>query len=106
MVKLIALYKKPTNPAEFDRYYLDTHAPLTAKMPGLRRFEIAHVTGAPGGDSPYHLIAEMYFDDFTQLNAAMSSPEGKAAAKDVSAFAKDIVQMMFCEVEEKIHVAV
>jgi uncharacterized protein (TIGR02118 family) len=102
MVKLTALYKKPANASEFDQHYMNIHAPLAAKMPGLRRYEIASVTGAPGGESPYHMIADLYFDDMAALNAAMSSPEGKAAAKDVGTFAKDIVQMMVCEVKDKV----
>lgn len=106
MVKLTVLYKKSADPQAFDRHYMEVHAPLAAKMPGLKRFEIAKVTGAPGGESPYHLIAELYFDDVNAMNAAMSSAEGKAAAKDVGTFAKDIVQMMFCQVEEKVRVAI
>lgn len=106
MVKLTVLYKKPADPQEFDRHYMEIHIPIASKMPGLRRYEVAKVTGAPGGESPYHLIAELYFDDFDALNAAMSSPEGKAAGKDVGTFAKDIVQMMFSKVEDKVRVAI
>lgn len=106
MVKLTALYKKPADPQEFDRHYYDIHIPLATAMPGLRRFEVAKITGAPGGESPYHLIADLYFDDFEALKTAMSSPEGKAAAKDVGTFAKDIVQMMFSQVEEKVRVKI
>jgi uncharacterized protein (TIGR02118 family) len=106
MVKLTALFKKPADPQAFDDHYMNVHMPLAAKMPGLRRYEIAHVTGAPGGDSPYHLIADLYFDDMDALKAAMFSPEGKAAAKDVGVFAKDLVQMMLCKVEDKARVAV
>src|SRR6516225_6331755 len=104
MVKLTALYKKPADAEAFDRHYMDVHIPTAAKMPGLKRFEVAKITGAPGGESPYHLIAELYFEDFEAMKAAMSSPEGKAAAKDVGTFAKDLVEMMFSQVEEKVRV--
>jgi uncharacterized protein (TIGR02118 family) len=106
MVKLTVLYKKPSDPQEFDRHYNDIHTPLASKMPGLKRYEVAKITGAPGGESPYHLIAELYFDDFEAMKAAMSSPEGKAAAKDVGTFAKDLVEMMFSQVEEKVRVKI
>jgi uncharacterized protein (TIGR02118 family) len=102
MVKLTVLYRKPASCVEFDNYYTNVHAPLAAKLPGLRRYEIANVTGTFSGESPYHMIAELYFDDVNALNAAMSSPEGKAAGKDVSNFAKDLVQMMICDVKEKV----
>ena len=102
MVKLIALYKKPENTEEFDKRYFEGHVPLANKMPGLRRVEVSRVVGAPAGEADYYLMAELYFDDMDALKAAMTSPEGKAAAKDVMTFAKDIVSMMFAEVEEKV----
>jgi len=99
MVKLVAMYKKPENPADFDRQYFETHLPLALKMPGLIRGEAARVVGAPGGESPYHLIAELCFKDMAALNAAMASPEGKAAAKNLMSFAAKYVSMHFVEVK-------
>lgn len=100
MVKMTALYKKPANPQQFDEHYKTIHIPLVAKIPGLRRCELSKIVGAPGGESPYYLMAELYFDDMNALKFAMSSKEGKAAGKDVGRFAGDIVQMMFCEIQE------
>lgn len=102
MVKLIALYKKPEDPKAFDNHYYNTHVPLANKIPGLRKCEVAKVSGTPQGESEYYLIAELYFDDMEALKAGMGSPEGKAAAKDVMSFAKDIVYMMFANVEDKV----
>jgi uncharacterized protein (TIGR02118 family) len=99
MVKLVALYKKPENPADFDRQYFDTHIPLAMKMPGLVRGEVSRVVGAPGGESAFHMIAELYFNDMASLNAAMASPEGKAAAKNLMSFAAKYVTMFFAEVK-------
>jgi uncharacterized protein (TIGR02118 family) len=100
MVKLVALYKQPQDPAEFNRQYFEEHIPLAMKMPGLKRSEVSKITGSPMGQSEYYLIAELYFDDMEALKAAMSSPEGKASAKNLMGFAKDIVTMMFAEVEK------
>lgn len=105
MVKLVALYKKPANPAEFDEHYYNVHIPLANKIPGLKKTEVAKVTGTPGGESEYYLIAELYFDSMEDLKNGMGSPEGKAAAKDVMSFAKDIVYMMFAT-DEKVPAAV
>lgn len=99
MVKLIALYKPPADKAQFDDYYLQTHTPLARKLPGLRKLEIAKAYGAASGEARYHLVAEMYFDDQAALLAALKSPEGKAAGKDVMSFAGDLVHMMFAEVQ-------
>ncbi len=105
MVKLIALYKKPANAVEFDNRYFNEHIPLASKIPGLRKTEVAKIVGTPAGESEYYLMAELYFDNMEALKAGMSSPEGKAAAKDVMSFAKDIVSMMFAE-EEKVPASV
>ncbi|MBI4532410.1 MAG: EthD family reductase [Candidatus Melainabacteria bacterium] len=102
MVKLIALYKNPVTPQEFDQQYFQDHIPLASKMPGLRKIEVSRVFGAPQGEAEYYLVAELYFDDMDALKAAMTSPEGKAAAKNLMGFAKDLVTMMFAQVEEKI----
>lgn len=101
MVKLIALYKAPDNPAEFDQHFSEVHTPLVKKMPGLRKLEAAKITGAlPTGrdEARHYLIAEMYFDSQDSLNASMASPEGKAAARDLMSFAGNIVTMFFAEV--------
>ncbi len=99
MVKLTALYKKPGDPREFDRYYKEVHTPLANKMPGLKKLEVAKVLGSPGGESEYHLVANLYFDNMDALKSAMGSEEGKAAARDVKNFANGLVQMIICEVQ-------
>jgi len=99
MVKLIALYKKPADVAAFEEHYREIHTPLAKKMPGLKRLEVSRMTGAPGGDAKFHLMAEMYFDNQESMMAALRSPEGKAAAQDVMSFAGDIIHMMFAGVE-------
>jgi uncharacterized protein (TIGR02118 family) len=99
MVKLIAMYRTPDNKVEFDKHYADVHTPLVRKLPGLRKLEVAHVTGAPIGEPKHHLIAEMYFDDQEALQRSMASVEGKAAARDLMDFAGPLVSMFFAEVE-------
>lgn len=99
MVKLIVLYKKPADVASFERHYREIHAPLARKMPGLRKLEVAHTTGSPGGEAKFHMVAELHFDNKDAMMAALGSPEGKAAAKDVMSFAGDLIHMMFAEVD-------
>ncbi len=100
MVKLIALYKKPSDTQAFDEHYNNTHTPLVKKMPGLKKLEVSRITSAIGGEAKFYLLAEMYFDNEDALNAAMASPEGKAAGKDLMDFAGGLVQMMIAEVAE------
>lgn len=100
MVKLIALYKTPADTASFDLHYADVHTPLVKKIPGLRRLEIATITGAPIGETQYYLMAEMYFDDQDSMQRSLSTPEGKATARDLAGFAGTIVTMFYAEVKE------
>jgi uncharacterized protein (TIGR02118 family) len=98
MIKLIALYRTPADAAAFDKHYHEIHTPLVRKYPGLRKLEITRVTGAPIGDAKYHLMAEMYWDDKSAMDSALSSPEGKAVIKDLLSFAADIVTIFHGEV--------
>ena len=100
MVKLIAVYQKASDVPAFERHYRDIHCPLAMKLPGLKKCELGWVRGALGGDARYHLVAELYFEDRAALNAALNSPEGKAAAKDVASFAGPLVHLLIADVEE------
>jgi uncharacterized protein (TIGR02118 family) len=99
MVKLTVLYNQPEDAAAFDAYYLGTHVPLANKLPGLRKNEVAKVVGEPGAPlPPYHLIAELYFDDAEALQAALASEEGQATAGDLANFAGAGVTILVAEV--------
>jgi uncharacterized protein (TIGR02118 family) len=100
MVKLIAIYAKPADAEAFKQHYMNTHLPLAAKLPGLRKCVLGWVSGSPGGEPRYHLVAELYFDDMPAMKAALKSPEGAATAKDVMSFAGNLIHMMFADVQE------
>jgi len=99
MVKLIAMYKTPSDITEFEKHYYEIHMPLIEKMPGLLRTEVSKISGMPGQENKYYLMAEMYFENMDKLNESMASPEGKGAGKDLMSFAKDYVIMMLGEVK-------
>jgi uncharacterized protein (TIGR02118 family) len=98
MAKLIALYKHPENKEEFDNHYFNVHAPITAKIPGLREMKVTKITGSPmGGEGKYYLTCEMYYDSLEALQQGLRSPEGKASGKDLMGFARDLVTLMIGE---------
>lgn len=99
MVKLIALYKSPDDLEQFEKHYFEVHMPLVARIPGLLKAEVAKLSGLPGEESKFCIMAEMYFDDVDKLNEGLASPEGKAAGKDLMGFAKDYVVMMYGELK-------
>ena len=99
MVKLVALYRKPADPAEFDKHYFGIHIPLIRKYPGMRKVEVTRITGAPIGEAKFHLMAEMYFDSKDAMDAALASPEGKAVTRDIMSFAADVITVFHGEPE-------
>jgi len=99
MIKLVALFKRPEDVEEFDRHYEETHTPLMRKVPGLERMEVTRKLKAFRGEPDYYLIAEMYFRDRESFDAAMASEENRAAGKDLMSFAREVVTMVYGEVD-------
>ncbi len=98
MAKVIAMYKRPVDPAAFDRYYYATHVPIAKKIPGLKGYE---VTSGPvttlEGPSPYHLVALLTFDSLAAIHAALESIEGQATAADLGNFAAGGVELFVAD---------
>ena len=98
MYKLIALYQTPENPDEFWAHYNDVHLPLVRKVPGLAKLVVSRVTAnAMGGEAPFFMIVEMAFPDRATFDAAMASPENRAAGRDLMSFAGGKVVLMAAE---------
>ena len=97
MMKLVALYRTPPDPASFDAHINDVHLPLLKKLPGLRSLDVLRITGAPIGESKYHMLVEAGFDSRAAMDAALSSKEGKAVARDLMMFAAEIVTIFHGE---------
>lgn len=87
MLKYIALYRKPDDPAAFEERYFGSHTPLVMKTPGLVRAEVARVSRVfvPGflGESEPYLIAELYFESAASAKAAFKSPEWQASGANL-----------------------
>jgi uncharacterized protein (TIGR02118 family) len=100
MVRFLVLYNTPADVKEFERHYREVHIPLAKRLPGLRRYTISRLAAAVRGGEPYHLVAELDWDDMAALQQAFASPEGRATAQDVPTFATGGVQSMIYELEE------
>jgi uncharacterized protein (TIGR02118 family) len=101
MARLVVMYKSPKDAAAFDRHYFETHIPIAKKIPGLRKYETSKGTVAtPSGDSDYHLIAILHFDNLPAIQKAFASPEGQAAAADVQTFASGGAEMLLFDSQE------
>ena len=85
MVKLVVVvHKRPDMEVEdFRRYWRETHGPIAAKIPGLRKYIQNYVNASLVGDPPpFDGIGELSFDDEPSLERAMASPEIAAATAD------------------------
>jgi uncharacterized protein (TIGR02118 family) len=88
MIRLTVLYHHPADPAEFDRYYHETHIPLARTMQGLKGWTIGKCQSAtPGEKPPYYMIVGLYAESREAMEAILDSPEGQATVADVANFA-------------------
>lgn len=101
MFKLIILLtkKQAMGDDEFVRYFLDVHAPLAKKMPGLRKY-VANIVQKPPNRGPdYHGVAELWFDDRETMKKAFSSPQGEVTQKDSEKFTSRMMTLFIDEHE-------
>jgi uncharacterized protein (TIGR02118 family) len=99
MVKLI-IFVKQISDAEFESFenmFSQRYVPLVNQIPNLKRATLARSIGAPRGPAPYHMIQELYFEDYATLVNALNSVQGRAAGQELMSFARDQVSMMYAE---------
>ena len=72
--------------AEFTRYWIDDHTPLTARVPGVVGYRCYAATGAPDGNPAVEGVAILTFEDKEAYERAVASPEFAAAIGDAPRF--------------------
>ena len=101
MIKLTVLYGHPQDERAFERYYAETHLPIAAKIGGVTRLELTQFKPGPDGSKPrYYRMAEIYFQNESQLESQLGSEEGQAAVADLPNFATGGVMMLVGSVED------
>ncbi|HKA52091.1 MAG TPA: EthD family reductase [Candidatus Binatia bacterium] len=90
MYKLIGLLKRPEGMslAEFHRWWLDEHAVLVKRFPGLKRYAINLASGA---DQRYDGMAEVWFESKEDFEKIFSTAEGQTARQSATSHAGEIV---------------
>jgi uncharacterized protein (TIGR02118 family) len=73
---------------DFFKYWLNVHAPISAKAPGLRGYVVSEVIRKVQGQLETEAFVEQWFDDETAFEKAGASPEVAAAWEDVPRYAK------------------
>ncbi|MDP9249774.1 MAG: EthD family reductase [Chloroflexota bacterium] len=88
MVRLIALYNQPDDPAAFDAHYREVHAPIVRRYPNLRDVRLTRADGLGGRPAPFYQMAEMRFDSRADLDEALASEAGRESGRDLRGFAR------------------
>jgi len=97
MVRMLVLYNRPEDLAAFDKHYNEIHIPLAKQMPGLVRYTVSRNLSK---GAPYHLVAELDWEDMAAFRAAVASPIAAEAAADVEKFATGGSSTLIFEVAE------
>ncbi|MQY20799.1 EthD family reductase [Nocardia macrotermitis] len=87
MHKLVVLYPEPADPDHFRDYYVNTHLPLVARMPGLLAYRYSFEVAATQGQTPYFAVFEADFADVAAMTASRESPQGREVGADVANYA-------------------
>jgi len=103
MVKLVyCITKRPDlSYEEFASYWKQVHAPIGARIPGLRRLVQSQVIPASRKLRPpdYDGMAELWFDDLESLLAARETLEYELSSADEENFI-DLLRTAFFITEE------
>ena len=96
---MIILMKKKDSltDQEFAKYWLENHAPLAKKMPGLRKYVVNVVRRPPNREPDYDGVVELWFDDTGSMKKAFTSTEGLATQKDTESFTSKLITLYIDE---------
>lgn len=90
MYKVIGILKRPDGMCleAFHQWWLNEHASLGKKFPGLKKYVINLTTT---GDQRYDGVAEVWFDSKEAMEKAFSTTEGQAARQSAMSHSQEIV---------------
>ena len=100
MIKFMVMFRQPENAERFENTYQDFLA-LVERIPNIRRRQVVHVTGSPGGAPEYYRILEIYFDSLEIQNEALLSEAGQEAGAELYRLPKDSFELLYADVYEE-----
>ena len=80
-------------PEDFRHWWLEEHAPLARRLPGLQKL----VFNLADGDAPYDGVSELWFDSQAAFDAAYASEIGQQVAADSLAHVGGRVRLVVVE---------
>jgi uncharacterized protein (TIGR02118 family) len=97
VVRLVALYSQPEDPAAFDAHYRDVHGPIVRRYPNLLGMRLTKADGVGGRPAAFYLMAEMQFATRADLDEALASDAGRESARDLRSFAQAGVTLFIAD---------
>ena len=76
MFKFTTIYRRVDDENALETFFSETHLPLAEQLPELFKSEVSRVEGKPGGNSRFHLMYELYFEDEAAYRRSMVSEVG------------------------------
>ena len=70
MTKIVVLFGQPKDPKLFDEQYWKDHVPIAKAMPGLKKYTVHKIVGAPRGEPAYYQVVELEFENMDSLKKA------------------------------------
>ena len=94
MIKSLSLLvrKDGMTHEQFMKHWVEIHAPLALKVPGLRRYVQTHLVeerkrpDIPSSDVEIDGVAELWYDDRESMARSMATPEAKTLYADGALF--------------------
>lgn len=86
-------------PEAFADYWIGTHMPFTAKVPGVRAYRCYPAAGPQEGTPRFDGVAMLSFDDEAAYRAGVASPEFAAAIGDAPNFQDTVATSSFFAAE-------
>jgi uncharacterized protein (TIGR02118 family) len=98
MIKLLTFLsgKPPMTPAELKERWLNVHAPMALKFPGLRGYMLSFPVDSDTG-STADAIAQLWFDSREAAQESYSTDIGRSGSADANAFLARRAQMLASE---------
>lgn len=82
--------KKSLTHEQFVAHWLNMHAELCTRLPGLRYYSVNLIDRERFPDFGYDGFSELWFDSEDALEAALTSPEGRTLLADLPNFVERI----------------
>jgi uncharacterized protein (TIGR02118 family) len=84
------------SPAEFARWWLEEHAPLARRLPGVRRL-VFNLNDDPNASPSVDGVSELWFDSRADFDAAYATDLGKQVAADSMAHVSGRIRLFVTE---------